>query len=277
MQPDQNKKQELDSREINPAEEKLRETMIDVSSKPGRKLKFNPSDRNKTLKMIAYLLGGVLLFSLLLIVVLGLFKKAPGELDVREPTADRPFEDNNNSKDYKPSLDGVFEGFSIDTSQEVPAIVSSQSFNISLGQQATLSNGFAVIATSIDRDFKPKSEFDYKKVNESGKQYIRVNLLIGNLSQASMPIGYTDLDLYLQTAESGALKIESQRITEGVFAPVDGQLLGSKQVRKISLHYIINKSATGLSLTKSIQIKQKENKKENIEKNPTLSLNIKLD
>jgi hypothetical protein len=67
-----------------------------------------------------------------------------------------------------------------------------------------------------------------------------------------------------------------ERISEDVYSPKDGQSLGARQTQNISLHFRV-KRGSHFNVVKSQSFEQKKARKEKgEEKNPTLSLTIKL-
>lgn len=277
MQNDLDQSQNIDSRTIDPNEQKLRNTLMDISSRPGRSLKFSPQGGSKTIKLVAGVFIAILLIGSTALFVSARLNREPTTVDQNQSVTERQFGSDNNSEDYSPSPAGNFQSSSIDFAQSLPPIVKSQNIEAAQGTQATMPDGFAILVASVDKDYKPQSEFDYKKADESGAQYIRVNLIIGNLSDSAMPIGYDDIGLYMDAQTPGNDKIEAKRVTESIYSPVDGQKLGLKQSRKISLHYIVPKNTNNLILAKTKVVIQKADKKSGAEKDPTVTLKIKLD
>lgn len=219
---------------------------------------------------------------LLLIVVLGLAlslsgggdKKKINTLDSEDSSEDNGVA-NNNSAGYLQSPNGNFSSeVKLNTGYALPVLMVSKNDEVNLGEQVLWQNGFAAMATSIERDYRPASEFNYKKIAESGDELVRVNFVVGNASDKSMAIGYDDLGLYALTDDG--VKKQSERISEDVYSPKNGQTLGAKQTQTISLHFRV-KRGSHFNVVKSQTFDQKKarpNKGE--ERNPVLNLLIKL-
>lgn len=224
-------------------------------------------------------LGGVfILFILTLFIVLSMggdgakkntnINTLPSDNDTNnQPT-------NNNSEGYVQSPNGQFSDLMLDLSFSQPTMIKSQDYEANIGQQISWQNGFAILAASIDRDYRPSSEFTYKQVAETGFEIVRVNFVVGNATNSSIPIGYDDLALYSVT--DAGVRSESERFSEDVYAPKNGQLLGGKQMQKISLHYKV-KRGEHFNITRTVTIDQKKaNKSKGEEKFPVLNLKINL-
>lgn len=181
---------------------------------------------------------------------------------------------NNNSAGYLQSQNGQFSDLTLDLNYALPEIIKSQNYEVNLGQQISWQNGFAVLAASVDRDYRPASEFNYKQIAEVGDEIVRVNFVVGNATNQTMMIGYDDLALYSIT--DAGVKSESERFSEDAYAPRNGQVLGGKQMQQISLHYRV-KRGEHFNIIKTITIDQKKAiKSKGEEKFPVLNLKINL-
>ncbi len=201
-----------------------------------------------------------------------------GKKQITTLTEDSSGEDratNNNSAGYLQSPNGNFSSpTTLNLSYALPELMVSKADMAGLNQQVAWQNGFTVMAVSVDRDYRPASEFTYKKIAESGDELVRVNFVVGNATGKTMAIGYNDLALY-SLSDDGVKKLP-ERISEDVYSPKDGQNLGAGQTQNISLHFRI-KRGSHFNIVKTQTFEQKkarENKGE--EKNPVLSLVIQL-
>jgi hypothetical protein len=222
--------------------------------------------------------GGMLL---LIIVFLALLssggKKAPSgiqTLDTNNNSSTSNQPTNNNSSGYLQSGNGQFSQLTLDVNYALPVMIKSQNYEANLAQQISWQDGFAILAATVDRDYRPASEFDYKAIAEAGDELVRVNFVVGNATDVSIPIGYDDLALYSITADG--TKTESERINEDVYSPKDGQTLGGRKTQNISLHYRV-KRGVHFDIVKTKTINQpKANKSKGEEKFPVLNLKINL-
>lgn len=256
----------------------VKDAAMESASRPGRKIRFIPKTKGGRLSVgLALGVGSALVLVLLLSLISGVknsVKKgspssASNQVEVKKLATD------NNSSGYSRSAAGDFSGYSLDLNFNQPAIISSKAFEAGPHQQVSWGNGFAILVASVDRDYRPASEFDYKKLAESGEEIVRVNFLIGNASSSNIAIGYNDLALYAEGA--GMIRTPSERFSEDDYSPRDGQMLGAKQTQKVSLHYKV-KRGQKFYVTKVQSIYQPEAKVKNgEEKNPTLSLKINLE
>ncbi len=181
---------------------------------------------------------------------------------------------NNNSQGYFQSGNGQFSDLVLDVNYPLPTMIKSKNDQVDIGQQVSWQDGFAVLAASIDRDYRPASEFEYKAVAEDGDELVRVNFIVGNATDVSIPIGYDDLALYSITDDG--VKTESERINEDLYSPKDGQILGGRKTQNISLHYRVKRGAH-FNIVKTRTIDQKKaNKQKGEEKFPVLNLKIIL-
>lgn len=239
-----------------------RSSLLDINSRGG-----------KARIAVGALLSLLILLFLLILSMGGSEKKQtvnnlPSEVsEVNQPT-------NNNSEGYLQSPNGQFSDLMLDLNYGLPVMIKSQNYEANIGQQISWQNGFAILAASIDRDYRPASEFTYKQIAEKGEEIVRVNFVVGNATNSSFLIGYDDLALYSVT--DAGVKSESERFSEDFFAPKNGQLLGGKQMQKISLHYRV-KRGEHFNITKTVTIDQKKaNKNKGEEKFPVLNLKINL-
>ena len=274
--------QSTDSRTINSAERLSKEKTMQISDKPGRRLKFNPpKSRSGKASMLGIALVGLLVVVLILVGLLGkggdggIGSVIGGEKTAEESQiADRDLPDNNNSSGYLQSPPGDFGSSKLNLGFELPKLMATRHDEAGVNQQISWQDGFAVMVVGVDRDYRPISEFSYKRISQSGDELVRVNFLIGNASLYNMPIGYNDLSLYAKLADGSTL--ESERIDEDTYSTRNGQVLGGKQTRKISMHYRV-KRGSSFSIVRSKQFTQdqaQEDKGE--ERNPKLSLTINL-
>jgi hypothetical protein len=181
---------------------------------------------------------------------------------------------NNNSAGYIQSPNGQFSDLTLDVNYALPQMIKSQDYETNIGQQISWQNGFAVLVASVDRDYRPASEFTYKQIAEAGDEIVRVNFVVGNATNQNMMIGYDDLALYALT--DAGVKSESERFSEDVYAPRNGQILGGKQMQKISLHYRV-KRGEHFNIVKNITIEQRNAvKSKGEERFPVLNLKINL-
>lgn len=258
------------------AEQAIKDSTIKSESKSGMRMKFIPDSRSGK---VSFAIGGFVGLILVLLVGVMLFgssstlnkNKSTKQLT---PVEIKDLDPDNNSEGYIQSAPANFGHYTLDLSFSQPALIKSSSFEEKIGEQISWSDGFAIVAVSIDRDYRPASEFTYKEVAEAGDELVRVNFLIGNASSNSMTIGYNDLALYAEAI--GMDKVESERISEDTYSPKDGQILGAKQIQKISLHYRVKRDQQ-FYITKSKTFDQKQAKiKNGEEKKPTLTLKINL-
>ncbi len=257
------------------AEKVIKDANIESVSKGGRNLKFVPKSRNAKISLVAA--GFLSIVVILLLVVMlssGGSNSSNNAARGLNPVEIKELKPNNNSPGYNPSTSADFGQYSLNLNYPLPSVLKSENMEIKVGQQASWGDGFAIMATSVDRDYRPASEFDYKKIAEAGDELVRVNLLVGNASDSNMLIGYSDLALYAEA--SGMTKTQPERISEDIYSPRDGQLLGAKQTAKISVHYRVERGQ-GFYITRSKTFQQKQAKTKNgEEKTPTLSLRINL-
>lgn len=233
-----------------------------------------PKTSKARLLAVAGGLSLLLLVGLALVVALSSgSEKKINSLEVSEQSnIDLP--ENNNSAGYLQSPPADFSGHSLDLGYSKPEWLKTSYSEAKLTEQISLQNGFMIMGLSVDRDYRGASEFNYKKVAEAGDEIVRVNFLVGNATEASMPIGYNDLALYGQ--EANGRKFESERVPEDAYSPKNGQSLGGKQTTKISLHYRVKRDSS-FFITKTVAIKQpRANEKKGQEKMPILSLKINL-
>ncbi len=181
---------------------------------------------------------------------------------------------NNNSSGYFQSPNGNFGNYTLDVNYPLPTIFATKYHEAVLGSPIQWESGFTTLVTSVERDYRPASEFDYKKVAETGDELVRVNFLVANATDVVMPIGYLDLAFYSINAEG--VQNESERIAEDVYSPKNGQTLGGRQTQKISQHYRV-KRGTHFDIVKTQAFEQpKAKKSKGEEKNPVLSFKIIL-
>lgn len=244
---------------------------VKSEGKPSR-LQFLKEHKN-----IAALLGGVLMLVILLLVVVMATKspkKKVANIVASNNSSASKVPENNNSAGYTQSAPADFQDFSLDLSSDPPQFIATKQFDSKIGEQVTWDDGFTILVTGVDKDYRQSSEFSYKNVAESGDEIIRVNMLIGNSTDNIMPIGYQDLALYLQAADGQ--KLDAERIPEDVYSPTDGQTLGGRQFRKISLHYRVKRGTTGSLIKTKSYTQSKATKQNGAERNPTQSLSINL-
>jgi len=233
---------------------------------------------SKSAKAKAGLGGGLILAIIIFFAVLSMGGSKKDSNVINTLPSDNSDNSNqptdNNSEGYLQSGNGQFSDLVLDVNYALPTIIKSQNYQVDIGQQVSWQDGFAVLAASIDRDYRPASEFTYKAIAEAGDELVRVNFIVGNATDVSIPIGYNDLALYSIT-DSG-VKSESERISEDVYSPKDGQILGGRKIQNISLHYRV-KRGTHFDIVKTRTIDQKKaNKSKGEEKFPVLNLRIKL-
>lgn len=267
-----------DSREVSKTESALRQEAVEAGNKPGRRMKFMANKPTKSKAM--FVVGGFVAFLLVGYLLLSLVGQSQNSSKKDAGTSssgvieERDLPDDNNSTGYLQSSPANFGNNSLNLNYTQPEFIASKSDTVKLNQQASWQNGFAVMAVGYDRDYRPSSEFNYKRISQSGDELVRVNFLVGNATNANMPIGYDDLKLYAKLND-GSL-IESERIDEDSYSPKNGQVLGGKQTRKVSLHYRVKRGST-FSIFKSKKFDQPRAKeKEGQEKEPTLSLTINI-
>ncbi len=221
------------------------------------------------------------LLGLLLILMLVLFSalnggsgKNKGINVLTDDSDDNQVVVNNNSSGYVQSPNGNFGSYTLDTNYALPTIIVSKYSEAALGEPIQWQNGFTTIVTSVERDYRPASEFDYKRIAETGDELVRVNFLVANATDLVMPIGYLDLAFYSINAEG--VQNESERIAEDVYSPKNGQTLGGRQTQKVSQHYRVKRgSHFDIVRTKTLeQPKARISKGE--EKFPVLSFKIYL-
>jgi hypothetical protein len=248
-----------------------------ADSKEGRRLKFMPKGSSSKVTLI--LAGSGILFIVGLLLILMLGGGESGQRSVNnlnnEPVEQKNLEENNNSEGYLQTPPANFENYSLSLNYDQPELFKSEKVEVGFLKQANLQDGFSVFAVGVNRDYRPASEFTYKRIAESGDELVRVNLIVGNAKNSNVPIGYRDLGFYAIDTK-GARK-EAERISEDIYSPKDGQILGGKQSQKVSLHYRI-KRGESFFLEKSRSYQQKgAREKEGQEKNPVLYLKINLD
>jgi hypothetical protein len=273
--------QSIDSRSISTAEKLTKEKTMQISDKPGRRLKFNPPKTRKgKASFLALSLGGFLIVALVLVSLLAKGGGDPGSVIGAKKTTedksatDRNLPDNNNSSGYLQSPPANFNGSKLDLSFELPRMMVSKQDTASLKQQVSWQNGFAVMVVGVDRDYRPISEFSHKRIAQSGDELVRVNFLVGNATLYNIPVGYDDLSLYAKLADGTT--VESERIDEDTYSTKNGQVLGGKQIRKVSMHYRLKRGSI-FSIFRSKQFQQDEAEEDKgEERNPTLSLTINL-
>lgn len=257
------------------AEKAIKQSAIDIESKGGRRIKFIPNSRSAKASFVIAGTVGVLLLLLVVVMIFG--GGNPKKTTVNSgsnPVVLKNLDTDNNSSGYTQSPTASFGTYSLDLEKSQPAIIKSTSLEGKIGEQLTWDDGFVIMATSVDRDFRPASEFTYKKIAEAGDELVRVNILVGNASPLNMDIGYKDLALYAAGEEME--NTESERISEDTYSPRDGQILGSKQTQKISLHFRVKRDKQ-FTITKTKTFTQNNAKvKAGEEKNPVLKLKINL-
>lgn len=257
------------------AEQAIKDSGIKAEAKEGRKRKFIPESKSAKVSMILAIFVAALLVLLLGAMLVGggsSTKKKTAQQS--NPVEVKDLDPDNNSAGYIQSPPAAFGIYALDLNFVQPEMIKSTSSEAKLGEQVSWDDGFAILAASVDRDYRPASEFDYKKVAEAGDELVRVNFLVGNATSASIPIGYADLALYAEGA--GMERVESERISEDTYSPKDGQTLGAKQTQKISLHYRV-KRGQQFYITKTKTFDQRKAKVKNgEEKTPTLTLKINL-
>ncbi len=244
-------------------ESKPKSSLLDINSKGGK-------------ARVGLAIGLVLLILLFFLVLsLGSSNKPKTTNNLPSETENNNSQPvNNNSAGYIQSPNGQFSDLILDVNYELPRIIKSQGYEANIGQQISWQNGFAVLVASVDRDYRPASEFTYKQIAETGDEIVRVNFVVGNATSQNMMIGYDDLALYSLT--DAGIKSESERFTEDVYAPKNGQILGGKQIQKVSLHYRV-KRGEHFNIVKSLTIEQKKAvKSKGEEKFPVLNLKINL-
>lgn len=256
------------------AEMAIKQSAIESESKGGRKIKFIPqSNAGKVSYAVAGFVG-IILVLLVVVMLSGGGTKKTGPQNSPNPVVLKDLDPNNNSSGYVQSPTASFGGYNLNLNLTQPPLIKSASFEATLGEQISWDDGFAVMAVSVDRDYRPASEFNYKKIAEAGDELVRVNLLVGNGSVTNMPIGYEDLAFYASAV--GMENTKSERISEDTYSPKDGEILGSKQTQKISLHFRV-KRGQEFVLVKSKTFTQNNAKVKNgEEKNPVLKLKINL-
>lgn len=256
------------------AEQAIKKASIDSESQGGRKMKFIPEGRSSKVAFAAAGFVGIIVILLIVVMLAGGGYGNKQTAEQSAPVEIKDLDPDNNSKGYVQSGPANFGSYSLDLSFGQPAIIKSSFSEAKLGEQISWQDGFAILAASVDRDYRPASEFDYKKIAEAGDELVRVNFLVGNASSVNIPIGYRDLALYAEGANIS--KTESARVSEDTYSPKDGQILGAKQTQKISLHFRVKRDQQ-FYITKSKTIDQKQAKVKNgEEKKPVLSLKINL-
>lgn len=255
------------------AEQAIKNASIESESSAFRKPKFTSASKSTKVTMIIAGFGAVIVLLLVVVIALGGSKKTSSN-NTASPVVLKDLDIDNNSSGYIRSPVANFGAYSLNLGVSQPALIKSASFEEKIGGQITWDDGFAVLVTSIDRDYRPASEYNYKKIAEAGDELVRVNMLVGNASTSTMPIGYSDLAFY---ASVPAMEnTEAERISEDTYSPKDGQTLGSKQTQKVSLHFRV-KRGQQFAITKSKTFTQSNAKvKLGEEKNPVLSLKINL-
>ena len=256
------------------AETAIKQSAIEGESKGGRKIKFIPQSKGAKASYAAAGFVGIILLLLIVVMLSGGGTKKAGSQSSTNPVVLKDLETDNNSSGYVQSPTANFGSYALNLDLTQPALIKSASFETGAYEQISWDDGFAVMAVSVDRDFRPASEFNYKKIAEAGDELVRVNLLVGNGSSANMPIGYEDLAFYASAV--GMENIKSERISEDTYSPKDGQVLGSKQTQKVSLHFRV-KRGQEFAIVKSKTFTQNNAKVKNgEEKNPVLKLKINL-
>ncbi|HRV75844.1 MAG: hypothetical protein H6799_02465 [Candidatus Nomurabacteria bacterium] len=270
---------DFEKKDVNPpqhssSEQVIKDSSIESRSHGFKKLKFIPeSNSTKVIYLVAGFVGLILI--LLLILMLSGGGSSNKKVNQKsDPVVIKDLEANNNSEGYVDSAPANFGEFSLNLNFSQPELIKSQLSEVNLGQQVSWQDGFAILAASVDRDYRPASEYDYKKVAEAGDEFVRVNFLVGNASYNNMNIGYDDLALYAEGA--GLKKTEPERMSDDTYSPRDGQILGGKQTQKISLHFRV-KRGQSFYITKSKSFTQNNAKVKNgEEKKPILTLRINL-
>jgi hypothetical protein len=246
-----------------------------ADSKEGRRLKFIPTGTRSKAYLALVGVGGFLVFSLLLVLIF-----AGGGTDRKINTISRndveqkDLEENNNSEGYLQSRPGDFGDYSLDLNLAQNKLYKSENIEVGLNEQASLQDGFLILAVSVDRDYRPASEFSYKRIAESGDELVRVNFIIGNATNSNMQIGYNDLALY--SVEADGSRKEAQRVSEDIYSPKDGQVLGGKQSRRVSLHYRVKRSSQFFIEKTKIYEQRSARERDGEEKTPKLYLKINL-
>ena len=269
---------EVDSNQNNtgsatPAEQIIKDVSIESESRTGRKLKFIPESRSAKVSILAASGVGAILILLILVMLIG-GGKNNNPTNQSSPVVVKDLDPNNNSDGYTQSNPANFGQFSLDLNYDQPVMIKSNNFEGKVGDQISWPDGFAILVATVDRDYRLASEYDYKKITEAGDELVRVNVLVGNATNANMKIGYSDLQIYAENTQIG--KVEPERISEDTYSPVEGQILGGKQTKKISLHYRV-KRGQSFYITKTKTFTQNNAKVKNgEEKKPVLTLKINL-
>ncbi len=275
---------EQDNRKKDEIEEKVKQRSVEALQKEGRRLKFIP--RKKGSKQLFTILAVLLIVGLVLLVVFEINKSRsnsgsnPAQKNLTSQSGSNDELDvnaNNNSEGYHPSGPGDFGSTSLNLSYSAPEFAKTENIEVYLNQQANLQNGYSFKVVSVDRDWRPASEYTYRQIAEAGDEVVRVNLVVGNGTQSNLNISYGGLSFYLEDLDS-KVKLNPERFVEDIYSPKDGQSLPAKQTRQISLHFKVKRGASKLSLTRSEQLKQsKANPRLGQERDPILSLRINLE
>lgn len=258
------------------AEQVIKNAAINSESKGGRKLKFVPESHSAK---VVFLVGGAIGLIIILLVIILLLSGGRSSTNKNTTSQSTPvvikdLDPDNNSDGYIQSPPADFGQFSLNLNYPISSMIKSANYEAKIAEQVSWPDGFSILVANIDRDYRPASEFDYKKITEAGDELVRVNILVGNATNANMPIGYSDLQLYAENSELG--RVEPERISEDTYSPVEGQLLGGKQTKKLSLHFSV-KRGQEFSITKTKTFIQNNAKvKDGEEKKPVLNLKINL-
>jgi hypothetical protein len=269
---------ETEDRTKDQTEEKVKSSMMKSFSKDGRRLKFIPSGKKgpKSILLITGLILALIIGAAALILSSG--RSAPNI----KPTASSDdgksntvVPENNNSSGYISSGSADFKGASLNLNYQIPDLAKSEDLKANIGQQLTLQTGFAIKVVSLERDWRPASEYVYKEVSQAGDEIVRVNVVVGNASIKNMDLSYGGLALYVESYEGK--RFDPEPATEDSYSPKNGQSLSPQQFRNISLHYRVPRGAK-LRLVKSVTLKQDRAKeKDGQERAPKLSLSIDLE
>jgi hypothetical protein len=254
-----------------------KEAEMKAAQKEGRRLKFN-IQKSGSSKAILLLVGagGLVILGLILVLILsgGESNKNTINTITDSPIEQRDLPEDNNSEGYLQTPPANFGTSTLNLNLTQPTLYRSENVEVNLNEQASMQDGFAVLVSSVERDYRPASEFYYKRIAESGDEIVRVNMLVGNATNANMPIGYGDLAFY--SVQPDGTRKEAERISEDVYSPKDGQVLGGKQSRRVSLHYRV-KRGTEFFLERTKLYEQNSAKeKEGEEKKPVLKVKINL-